>query len=1039
MSFSLRFATMLWVLSVLGLISGLSTRALAQTNAPQPPLQVDGTLQTDDDTFDDGRFYDSHEFTGQADQTVTILLESEAFDAYLILEDNQGNRIARNNNINSTSTNAALVTTLPADGRYRVIANAYQADAQGAYRLTIRSTPADQPNPLLSATEVTLLEANQQYQTGLARFNRSEFRSAWVLWEKALTLFRAEAVRSTFPEDSYQGEANSLGGLGNAYRNLGNSERAIDFLQQQFVIVQGIGDRRGEASSLGNLGLAYGALGDYERAIAFYQQSLAIAREIGDRQGEASSLGNLGNAYLSLGDYEHAIAFLQQSLGIAREIQDRRSEAHSLKDLGSAYRFLGDYERAIDFHEQSLAIAQEIGSHRIKGASLGGLGNAYYFLGDYERSINFYEQSLGIFREIGDRRSEAYSLGGLGIAYNSLGDYERVINFQQQSLNIAQEIGDRLGEAASLGNLGNVYLSLGDYEHAIDFQQQSLDIVREIGDRYGEALSLGGLGNAYYALEDYERAIDFYQQWLVIAREIGNRRGEGISLHNLGVTFWTQDNLAEAEGYFQDSAEAKESLHSTELADASRLSLLDSQQSTYRLWQQTLIAQGQPESALAVSERGRAQALAVSMARALDTEADGFTPPTPPTLERIQAIAAAQNATLVEYSVFPSGRIFIWVIQPDGRVHWVESDADALDDSLVETTEILIGLGRHSRGSELPETPLSTLVQDTQVALTVRSGSSDSQSQVSRQQLDSNLQQLHEVLIAPIVQWLPEDDHQRVIFIPHRDLFSVPFAALRDDNGQYLIQTHTILTAPSIQSLELARQHSRRIQTVNATDALIVGNPTFPKTLEDAYGWQALPGGETEARSVGDYLSQHLGKSLDVLFHHEATETLVKDRLHTARFIHLATHGTLVSSNEQSDLPGLDYSSIPGLLALAASDEDDGSLTADELLEMTVNNPLNAELVILSACQTGQGAITSDGVYGLSRTLLTAGVPTLVVSLWNASDHHTVGLMEEFYRQFLDDGQDKAQALRQAMLQMIEQGDDNPQYWAAFTLVGEAE
>ncbi len=186
-------------------------------------------------------------------------------------------------------------------------------------------------------------------------------------------------------------------------------------------------------------------------------------------------------------------------------------------------------------------------------------------------------------------------------------------------------------------------------------------------------------------------------------------------------------------------------------------------------------------------------------------------------------------------------------------------------------------------------------------------------------------------------------------------------------------------------------------------------------------------------------VSKYLGKSLNILFHNQATETLVKERLHNARFIHLATHGTLASSNEQVNLPGLLYSSIPGVLALAASSEDDGSLTADELLEMTIDNPLNAELVVLSACQTGQGPITSDGVYGLSRTLLTAGVPTLVVSLWNASDHQTVGLMDEFYRQFLEEGQDKAQALRQAMLQMIEQGDDNPQYWAAFTLVGQAE
>ena len=566
----------------------------------------------------------------------------------------------------------------------------------------------------------------------------------------------------------------------------------------------------------------------------------------------------------------------------------------------------------------------------------------------------------------------------------------------------------------------------------------------------------------YDALGDYERAIDFHQQSLDIAREIGDRLGEGQSLHNLGVAFWASDNLSAAAEYFEASALVKESLHSTGLADASRLSLLDSQQSTYQGWQLTLIAQDQPETALAVAERGRAQALAASMSRALTPEDDAaWTPPAPPSLEQIQAIAIQQQATLVEYAVLPNGRILIWVVQPDGTIHSTESDAAALDDSLEGTVGWFAGLGQNGRGGPPPETPLSDLVQNTQAALTTGRGTpSDAPAQISRRQLDSYFQQLHSVLVEPIQQWLPTDEQQRVIFIPHRELFRVPFAALKDDEGTYLIEKHTLLTAPSIQSLALAREHRSRIQTSNATDALIVGNPTLPAALKKAYGWKPLSGAEAEAGQVSDKLSQHLGTEITALTKDQATETAVKQRLHTARFIHLATHGTLASgvadSNpqpqtaaadaEESVSPpadpssnGLKYSTIPGVLALADAGEDDGALTADELLEMTIRNPLSAELVVLSACQTGQGPITSDGVYGLSRTLLTAGVPTLVVSLWNASDTHTVGLMDEFYRQFLEEGQDKAQALRLAMLQMLEEEDHNPQYWAAFTLVGDAQ
>ncbi|MFG6094039.1 CHAT domain-containing protein [Leptothoe sp. ISB3NOV94-8A] len=951
-----RFATLLWalMLSVLG-----GPRAMAQTTAPAPLIEVEGTLQDGDDTLESGRFYDSYEFSGQANQTVTILLESEAFDPYLILEDDQGDRIATNNDVSSVNSNAALVIALPAAARYRVITRAQDTKGQGAYQLTIHSTSAGQPNPLLSAAEVTLLEAKERSQAGNAHYQRSEFRVALMLWEEALALFRTENVRITFLQDSAQGEA----------------------------------------ISLGNLGVAHYYLNDYERAIDFQKQSLDITRRIGDRQGEATSLGNLGLAHHTLGDYAQAINFYQEHLTIALQSGDRRSE----------------------------------------GNALGNLGLVHSDLGDYAQAINFSQKALYIFRQTNDRGGEAGSLGNLGSAHSALGEYDRAIDFHQQALNIFRQIGDRQDEAISLGNLGSAHSALGKYGRAIDYHQQSLDIKRQIGDRQGEATSLGNLGSTYHVLDEYTRAINFYQQQLDIVRQIGHRRGESISLHNLGLAFWDLEDLAEAERYLKTSAQIKESLHSANLTDTNRLSLLDSQQQTYHLWQLTLMAQGQPELALEVAERGRAQALVTRMSRSLNTAADEFELSTPPNLERIQAIAAEQNATLVKYSVLPFGRLLIWVIQPDGTIYSTESDAAALDDSLMDTTGQFATLGQNgSRGGEHPETPLSTLVQDTQAALT-RGDSSDSVSSLSRQQLDTQLQQLHEVLIEPIAQWLPTDDQQRVIFIPHRELFRVPFAALRDSEGNYLIQHHIILTAPSIQSLELARQHRTRIQSMNTTAALIVGNPYFPDTLTTAYGWQTLPGAEREARNVGTYLSQYLGTSPTVLLHDQATETQVKEQLHSARFIHLATHGNLVSVNERTDLPGVQYSFIPGLLALAASDQDDGSLTADELRDLTRTNPLNAELVVLSACQTGQGRVTSDGVDGLSRTLLTAGVPTMLVSLWNASDHHTAGLMDEFYRQFLEEDQDKAQALRQAMLQMIEQGDDNPQHWAAFTLVGEAE
>ncbi len=279
------------------------------------------------------------------------------------------------------------------------------------------------------------------------------------------------------------------------------------------------------------------------------------------------------------------------------------------------------------------------------------------------------------------------------------------------------------------------------------------------------------------------------------------------------------------------------------------------------------------------------------------------------------------------------------------------------------------------------------------------------------------LQQLYQLLIAPITDLLPTDPNQRVIFVPQGELFLAPFPALQDTQGKYLIEKHTILTSPSIQVLQLTRQQLERVQQVAAKDAIVVGNPTMPK-LPSEYGdkpLQPLPGAKKEADIIAPILNTR------AITGSEATETAILARLSQAGIIQLATHGLF------DDIQGLQ-----GAVALAPSATDNGLLTAEEILKQK----LNANLVVLSACDTGRGRITGDGVIGLSRSLISAGTPSVVVSLWAVPDAPTAELMKEFYTNMFEKKLDKAQALRQAMLKFK---DKSPKNWAAFTLIGEAQ
>jgi len=235
-------------------------------------------------------------------------------------------------------------------------------------------------------------------------------------------------------------EGNALGNLGTAYRNLGETRRAIQLHEQALLIDREIGDRRGEGVDLGNVGIAYAALGETRRAIQFYEQRLTIAREIGDRRGEGNALGCLGLAYADLGETRRAIQFHEQYLAIAREIGDRRGEGNALGNLGLASAVLGETSRAIQFFEQALLIHREIGDRRGEGNSLGNLGNAYKNLGETRRAIQFYEQRLTIAREIGDRRGEGNALWNMSLALDQLGECAQAIQHAEQALTIYEQI-----------------------------------------------------------------------------------------------------------------------------------------------------------------------------------------------------------------------------------------------------------------------------------------------------------------------------------------------------------------------------------------------------------------------------------------------------------------------------------------------------------------------------------------------------------------------------------------------------------------------
>jgi CHAT domain-containing protein/Flp pilus assembly protein TadD len=808
-----------------------------------------------------------------------------------------------------------------------------------------------------------------------------QYAKALNYYQKSLLISKAIGNKSN--------ESITLNNIGRVYDLLGQYSKALNYYQQSLAIKKTIGDKNGEAVTLGNIGLIYQSSGQYAKALDYYQRSLPIFQAIGSQSGEATVLGNIGAVYSAQGQYPKALTYYQKSLAIKKKIGDKNGETSTLGNIGLVYQLLGQYANALEYYQKSLAISKTIGDRDGEGTTLSNIGVVYNSLGQYSKALAYYQQSLSIRKAIKDKAGEGNTLNNIGAVYKNREQYPQALVYFQQSLVITKAIGNKSGEGTILNNIGEVYRSQGQYFKALDYLKQSLAMRKMTGNKAGEVSTLSNIGAVYTLLRQYSKALEYYQESIAISQVIGDKSVEGTTLNNIGASLLAQKKPALAEKPLRAAITIWETIRGNKnnsgqgLSDSDKVSFADRIAITYKLLQKSLIEQNKLQDGLEISERGRARALAELLAsRYLSTNTLNL--PKAPNLSKIQQIAKSQNATLVEYSLIDN-TIYIWVIQPNGSITFQQSNLPPNTNikDLVDTSRNNIGVRGRSRSSN-SATPSNIFVQ-------------------------GDLKILHKLLIAPIAKSLPKDPNQRIIFIPQGELFFVPFVALQDSNDKYLIEQHTISTASAIGLLDSTPKPAK-FNPKQGT-SIVVGNPIMPPAPD---GTQLVPleGAEKEAIAIGNILKT------TPLIGAQADKNVVISKMRLASVIHLATHGLL--DKVKGD--------IPGAIALT-----NGLLTSNEIFDLK----LQANLVVLSACDTGGGDLSGDGVIGLSRALAAAGTPSVAVSLWSVDDNATQELMVEFYQNWYGKGMNKDQAMRQAMLEVMK-SHEKPRDWAAFTILGEA-
>ena len=834
-------------------------------------------------------------------------------------------------------------------------------------------------------------------------------------------------------------EGRAHGNLGNAYQCLGNFKEALEYHNQHLSIAKEVGDRATEGKAYGNLGNTYQCLGNFKQALECHNQDLSIAKEVGDKAGEGSAYNNLGNVYDSLGNFKQAKKYHNLCLSIAKEVGDRAGEGRAYGNLGNTYQSLGNFKRAIEYYNQDLSIAKEIGDRAGEGSSYGSLGNAYYSLGNFKQAIEYHNRRCSIAKEVGDRAGEGRAYCNLGNAHQSLGNFKQALEYHNQDLSIVKEVGDRAGEGMAYGNLGNAYDSLGNSKQAIEYHSRNLSIAKEVGDRAGEGLAYGNLGVAYQCLGNFKQAIEYLNQDLIIAKEVGDRAGEGRAYGNLGSAYQCLGNLKQAIEYHNQHlsivkevrdpigqaiacyrlGHAHESLDCLSKAlnyyrlsvsyydetrrllqseDAWKISFRDTNRCAYTALWTALLKSGEVDEALYAAEQGRAQALGdiLKMRYGINEK-----PSLAVTMKETISLGMKDLPPQTVFTALDGNTISFWLLREEIGINFRRKEIENESaKSLMESVFQQIGVGtvvqceNRSLNRQCKDFSCSReAVEETVQALSFSVNS---------------FQPLYDVLVSPIADLLQGDD---LVFVPDGPFCLAPFSALSD--------SVRIRAIPSLTALKVITSESDNFQSKN--EALLVGDPCL-KEVTSGNGkpmFTQLPCAKKEVDVIGKLLQTI------PLTGQNASKAEVLKRMMSVALIHIAAHG-----DDQF-----------GEIALAPNPERTSQVPEEADYMLTLSDVhavrLQAKLVVLSCCHSGQGELKSEGIVGIARAFLCAGARSVLVSLWAIDDEATLMFMKCFY-EHLADRKSSSTAIHHAMRSLRETKNYSAiKYWAPFVLIGD--
>ena len=746
---------------------------------------------------------------------------------------------------------------------------------------------------------------------------------------------------------------------------------------------------------------------DFDDGLALWDwtEALALAKSLKDPDWEARATGELGIITFLQGDHAGAVMSVGNALSHAIKNGDVGGQIRYLTLIGTGLTEFGRPEQALGYLDRALQVvastpdlADPLMTYTEKARALAAAGQE-------AEATKLLQNSLNVALE---RQSYGYQADLLiQMARLSLKANRQSIAIDQlqQAINLAANVDARRLVSQAALELSNIYRDRGQLEGAEQALARGIEATRNVGDRYTLPRYLAAYAEIKAGRRQYRQADDTFQEATDIANGMlanvssASAKSSLIAVMNelyVGHFLLTARDLKSAS----DAFSVIEGARGRSVADLLRLAPTTS----------AMLAQG-------TSPQGR-QISKLQLALQKTTNK----PQRRHILERImeveQSISPAEAANSRKWmrtSQPVTASALRSRLRPD-EIFIEYVLAEPISYCLVATHESL----------RLSTLPSKAVISRSVEGLLQNVRQNDNAASLATDAYKNLLGGVPEMLLK-----------KRLIVVPDSPLAGLPFEVLIAPSGKSLLQSHIVTYAPSgtvlallrekpavdrfaVSALAVAAGGAERREGVTAQSSLSIQRGIYDL---DGTELPPLPAAEEEAEAV---VSIVRGDSV-VLKGAEATEFAFKKQpISRFRILHFAVHGLI--STRYPDRSAL-------LLRSDPQGREDGLLQAREIATL----PLRADLVTLSACDTGTGKINGqEGSATLVRPFLVAGAKAVVANLWGADDDFTKTLMKEFYSQ-LESGLDVGSALTQAKLRITGRYGKAapPRLWAGFIAVGD--